>query len=619
MSKHDVPVLLPQPRTMKMLTGKFIWQNEIPIVCHGSQEILLDIAEQLNDAILTMQKVKSHTRFGQSLSAGQRGIILSFEPSPSVPPQGYRLSITPDQIRITSTDGAGLFYGSKTLIQLMRQFQTGIPACEVDDHPDFPVRGVMLDISRDKVPTLETLFELIDELAEWKINHLELYTEHTFAYRNHSQVWAQASPMTGEDILRLDAYCRQRFIELVPNQNSFGHMSRWLSHPQYKELSECPNGFDCEWGHFDEPFSFDPTNRKCLELIDELYDELLPNFTSRKFNVGCDETVDLGLGKSKSICEQKGKGRVYLEFLLKINELVKRHGRIMHFWGDIILKHPELVSELPEDITVLEWGYEADHPFDEDCGRLASTGIPFYVCPGTSTWRSIAGRSDNCIKNLRSAAKHGLKHGAKGFLNTDWGDFGHWQYQPVSYFGFAAGAGLSWCYEVSKEKDFIAELNLHVFKDSAGIMGRLAYDLGNAYLKVDCPMHNNSALTRILYYPDNPIPEAITAEKLLVTQEYIQTTLASLNSARMDRKDASLIIAEYQNTGKMLLAACNQSLAHRQGIMNKPNVRNELVQEMRTIMGMHAELWMQRNRVGGLFDSMKRLEKVLNFIESKAQ
>ena len=70
----------------------------------------------------------------------------------------------------------------------------------------------MLDISRDKVPTMATLLALVDKFAGWKLNHVELYLEHTFAYRNHEEVWAQASPMTGEDILKIDAFCRDRFV-----------------------------------------------------------------------------------------------------------------------------------------------------------------------------------------------------------------------------------------------------------------------------------------------------------------------------------------------------------------------------------------------------------------------
>ena len=155
----------------------------------------------------------------------------------------------------------------------------------------------------------------------------------------------------------------------------------------------------------------------------------------------------------------------------------------MHFWGDIFIQHPELVPDLPRDAVVLEWGYEAGHPFDEHGAAFARSGIPFFVCPGTSSWNSIAGRSSNCLDNVRNATRNGLRHGAVGVLITDWGDNGHTQYLPVSYPGFAAGAALSWCHEANRSDDFIQALDLHAFRDGARVMGTLAHDLGDAHEK----------------------------------------------------------------------------------------------------------------------------------------
>src|SRR5882724_12383533 len=109
--------------------------------------------------------------------------------------QTYRLLIEPNRTIVTSGDAAGAFYANQTLLQLARQFPHSLPCLEIEDSPDFPVRGVMLDISRDKVPTMQTLFDLIDQLAESKINQLQLYMEHTFAYSKHQTVWKYASPI----------------------------------------------------------------------------------------------------------------------------------------------------------------------------------------------------------------------------------------------------------------------------------------------------------------------------------------------------------------------------------------------------------------------------------------
>ena len=169
------------------------------------------------------------------------------------------------------------------------------------------------------------------------MNQLQLYMEHTFAYADHETVWRDASPYTSEDIRRIDACCRERFIELVPNQNSFGHMHRWLKHPAYRHLAETEGSFVTSWGETRSgPFSLNPTGKNSLQFLAGLYDELLPCFTSNQTNVGCDETFDLGSGKSKAACDERGKGRVYLDFLLRIRELLKQRGHSMQFWGDIV-------------------------------------------------------------------------------------------------------------------------------------------------------------------------------------------------------------------------------------------------------------------------------------------
>ena len=495
---------------------------------------------------------------------------------------------------------AGVFYGRQTLTQIRRQCPDSLPVCAIEDWPDFLVRGVMLDVSRDKVPTMATLFALVDELAEWKVNHLELYMEHTFAYRNHRDVWALASPFTAAEIQQLGAYCRERFIELVPNQNSFGHMHRWLDLPRYRQLAECPDGFEWPWGGRGGTFSLNPTDPGSVELLAELYAELLPNFSSRKFNVGCDETFDLGQGRSKAECEKRGKGRVYLDFLKQVYKLTQRHGRTMHFWGDIILHHPELVAELPRDVVVLEWGYEENHPFAEHGALFAKTGIPYYVCPGTSSWCSLSGRTANCLGNLRVAALQGRQHGAVGYLNTDWGDHGHWQYLPVSYLGFAAGAALSWCHDANRDDNFIAALDLHVFHDEAGILGRLAHDLGNAYLQLNKPLGNSTGFFHLFMHGrENPVSREIPADGLRRALDCIDSVMQPLRQARSNRPDAELILAEFAQTARMIRHAC------RYGLRDDPQA---LDSDLRDLMGEHNRLWLARNRVGGLIDSARRFE-----------
>jgi len=589
--------------------------SESRIECQGDPAALFPIARRLQRALWDTRRVDWSLGAGSAENDRRRGATITLAPQERIPAQGYRLHITPTHIHLTASDEAGAFYGVMTLTQLLRQIEGSLPAGEIEDHPDFASRGVMLDVSRSKVPTLETLFDLVDMFSEWKINHLELYTEHTFAYENHREVWAQASPFTGEDILRLDAYCRERFVELVPNQNSFGHMHHWLELSRYNHLAECPDGFELTWqGQTRQmpPFSLNPTDRRSVEFMGELFSELLPHFSSEKFNVGCDETWDVGRCRSAGTAEEKGVGRVYLEYLLEIYELVKQHRHTMHFWGDIIIQHPDLVPELPRDAVVLEWGYEADHPFDEHGAEFARSGMPFFVCPGTSSWNTIAGRTSNCLANVRNATENGLRHGASGLLNTDWGDNGHMQYLPVSYLGFAAGAAMPWCHETNRDEDFIAALDVHAFRDAARVMGTLSRDLGDAHKKAGPAPHNSTVLFHLLTQaPDLSVPDGVTVESLQQAGEHINSVIGPLDSARMDRDDAEITRDEFANAARMMLHACNRGTAMLEGTLNSAEKREELATEMRTILGEHRRLWISRNRVGGLQDSERVLEERL--------
>jgi hexosaminidase len=604
MKKLSEMVFLPAPRTLRDGEGAFIPRAGTPIILQCDPSSILPTAERLRDAILRAFGTECGIGAVAPDSKDDHGIRLGIETGREA--QGYRLRIAPSHIEVLGSDPAGLFYGVTTLMQTLGQTDGALPSGEIDDRPDFPVRGVMLDVSRDKVPTMETLFSLIDMFAGLKLNHLQLYTEHTFAYAGHEEVWAEASPLTGEEVLRLDAYCRERFIELAPNQNSFGHMTRWLVHPRYRHLAECLEGFDWPWGgRSEEPFSLDPSDPGSVELLQDLFAQLLPHFSSRLFNVGCDETFDVGQGKNREQCARKGRGRVYLDFLLKIHSMVRSHGRTMLFWGDIIVEHPELVPELPRDAIALEWGYEADHPFAAHSERFAASGIPFWVCPGTSSWNSIAGRTDNCLANLRSAAVSGLARGATGYLVTDWGDNGHWQALPVSFLGFAAGAAYSWCLAANGERDIVPGLDAHVFHDRARIMGALARDLGNAYRRAGGKLHNASHLFNILRQPAGAaLPESVTPRSLRDARALIEAAAEPLDRARMDRHDAALVRDELANTVRLLLAACDRGLGSAVGAGTAG--------EARTILAEYRRLWLARNRVGGLHESAGALAAALD-------
>lgn len=613
--------LLPAPKQLTVKNGK-LERMSGRLICnpttrHGVRTGLL------------VQSVLAATGVDVQMAAfpalGEEPLVI-MQLDTRLSPQGYELEISDSAITLTGGDGAGLHYAMLTLTQLGEYAREAgyWPCLEICDEPAFERRGVMLDISRDKVPTMETLYALIDQLASWKINEIQLYTEHTFAYRNHQTVWENASPITAEEILLLDAFCKDRYIDLVPNQNSFGHMKRWLIHEEYEHLAELKEPGKTIWGMLSRT-SLSPVEPGSLELMKELYAELLPNFSSQYFNIGCDETVELGVGKSKAQCKEKGKGRVYLDFLLALKAEVDQYDRTVQFWGDIILNHPELIPDLPKDMVALIWGYEANHPFDQKCARFQAAGVPFYVCPGTSTWRAIIGQHQNGVGNQLNAAINGKKYGAKGFLNTNWGDHGHWQPLSVSYPTFAYGAGLSWQVEANQQMNIPALLSRYVFDDPTGISGEVLVNLGNAYLKTRTVTYNSNIFFHLLRYParsmkKNRYLKQIRKDNLQSASDYITGQMQLFEEAQMHCTDAVVVKAELQQAVALTLHACKLGMARldaRGGSIAAipEDQRQALKQELEQLIENHKTIWLMRNRVGGLEDSAEKMGQLLEYYQ----
>lgn len=527
-----------------------------------------------------------------------------------LPQDGYRLSISARGVEVRASDRAGALYALSTLTQLIRQYGVVLPAMAVEDAPDIAVRGVMVDVSRTKVPTMDTMFALIDRLSELKVNHLELYMEHTFAYRDHREVWAGASPFTGPEILALDAYCRERGVDLVPNQNTLGHLARWLKLKRYRPLAETPDGSEFPWGHIDGPFSLAPTNPDSLTFIKGLLDELLPHFTSESAHIGFDEAYDVGQGYSKAAVDSQGKGRVLISFLQKVSKLVRSHGRTPLFWADMVTRHhAEEIVNLPEGAVACEWGYEGNYAWDLYLAPLAKARRPFYVCPGTSSWLSFTGRNEQGEANLRTSARAARTYGANGYLITDWGDRGHMQPLPVSYRGFALGASLAW--NESLPDQFDDAVGLHLFEDRTGRAGHVVQSLGLIHAHTTRERPNGEedsflALALLLPHRLAELRTHVTPELLDRIRLESSQGADAVSTLSLGGQDAGLVREELRHASAALQLAADV-LEDRLS----PGVQ---LSQLLAWQDEFRRLWAQRFRPGGLEESLHNLDPLRDLL-----
>ena len=504
---RDIP-LLPRPKHIQPSKGFWTLPRQ-GIIClesgHHAGACIFHAAQKLRRILNAGgSSWKIVSRPGTHESAPGRISLKIDDHSAAKEFHSYTIGIAATGVCASSADANGLLYAVQTLCQLARWNQKRWPGMTIRDWPDFFRRGYYLDVSRGKVPKRVELLALVERLAEWKISEFQLYVENVFEFKNHADMYADTTPLTAADIQAVDRACKLNGIDFVPSLASLGHFEKILCLPRYRHLAEVEpeelrrRGIKT-WSH--APWTLCPTDPAAKALIADMYGQYLPNFSSSQFNICCDESWDLGLGRSRSraarplspTAEKMRIGGLYMRWVKFCARLASQRRKSIQLWGDIIFNHPELIAKLPRNAVLLEWGYAADHPFDDHGKLFSECGRMFYVCPGTSTWQSIGGRTRNALKNIRAAAVAGTRHGAIGLLLTDWGDYGHQQLPVVSLLPLAYGAAAAWNVRQMPDETFYKILGRILPLDPSGQWVKIAADLGNVYQRIaKSPLPNSS-------------------------------------------------------------------------------------------------------------------------------
>ena len=602
------PLLLPAPRQIELHSGA---AQPVPQAARGGLAALTAIAHrQRRHGTWLLLTGEDRDRGDQSyrLRIAPGGTAVS---GGTAGPGGTAAHVRVP-VLLSANSAAGERHGLATLAQLIAQYGDAIPPLFISDAPAFAVRGVMLDVSRDRIPTMAELRRLIPTLAGLKVNHLQFYTEHTFAYRGHDAVWRRADPLTADELGELHCLAANHGIALAANQNCFGHLERWFAQPGYADLAEIAPGAPWDFAGIATKrggFSLCPGDPRSLALVQDLLGQLLPHLPSDLVNIGCDETYDLGQGRSRPAVAERGRAAVYLEFVSKVCAIVRRHGRRPAFWADIALEHPEALAELPSDLLALVWGYEGDSPFAKWLGNLR--GRAAWVCPGTSCWRSITGRTAERRANLLAAATDGLAHGARGFLVTAWGDLGHRQQWPITWHGLVEGIHRAWSGAAPSDHRAVS---LHAHGDRELRAARWLDDLGDTdrELRLVCgrpgpggasrPLRNATALFTDFHRPLSE-PRLGHDQGWRDAWEYL-LPLRQVPSG-LDHQQQ----AELEHTWQWAALAIRRALLR--GTPLSDDQRQRLRDDLVRLREQHRTLWLARSRPGGLDDSCAHFDPLL--------
>lgn len=474
-------VLLPAPQEVTYKNGIKIDPAKIKTIslfsAAGEEDrfaagLLKESLKRLFDISVNVETVKSYKEVSRpSVILGipsedqEFDEFSSFLPDPNQDKdQAYLLDIDKKSIVISGKDRSGLFYGVQTLIQLLEEAKWGdgnLQGMQISDWPDMKLRWVHYNYFFH-LDRFEYIKESVEKLAKFKINGIVMEFEDRFRYQSHPFVAAPVS-LTADQVTELTEYARQYHIDIVPLVQGFGHADYLLKHDQLKHLREDPAIYQ----------SFCPLKEETYEFIFDLFEEVIDATPGVKyFHIGADEVRVMGkcpLCKKKM--EEVGDLGLYLTWLNRVHEFMKKHDRTIVYWDDMPLKQAgiyrtthmetdekfdsiwaagtaklgEIINRFPQDGIFMRWNYglgrfkgnvsALDWYRDNNFKTMVATAI-------IGNWPLIPDY-DNTPENIQSFLTLGAEKEVLGQLCTAWGDDAGNHFE-IYWMGFLASGEYSW-------------------------------------------------------------------------------------------------------------------------------------------------------------------------------
>lgn len=454
--------ILPTPQQVETTEGHFVWDDEVGLTYDASDNGINQIVTLFRNDLDQISGKK--VQFSRGIIKGKKFIELIKTDHLGVSEnedQAYRLTVNNNFIRMEATTNTGLFYATQSLKQLFRysilsnKGEIVIPCMAITDWPNFKIRAWQDDISRGPIVSMDYLKRLVPQMAECKLNAFSLYTEHTFKTKCHPDI-APTDAFTAEEIKELEDFCKPYHIQIIGNQQCFGHFEEILCNPFYSDLA------DTKW-------NLNPAKEETYKFLEDHLREVASAYKSPYFNINCDETESLGQGAAKSYVDSLGAETVYYQHVNRVNRMLRPYRKRVMMWGDIADQHPEILDNLDDDIILIAWSYVGIDSFDAFLQPYVKSGRNYFVAPGVSLSERVWPKHYEFRKNITNLCRNGYKNGAFGVINTCWDDFGESLINSALY-GLALGAEMSWNAASQQERSTETNFTIH-------FMGSLASDI----------------------------------------------------------------------------------------------------------------------------------------------
>ncbi len=367
--------------------------------------------------------------------------------------QGYQLRIDHDGVTMRARTPSGIYYAIQTLAQLVAEDKT-LPCVEVLDWPDLAIRGIMLDSARANENS--SYYErALRFCAHYKINRLHLHLtddENACLYQEDYPSIMHPHAWRAEQLAPLVSLACRLHVEVVAEIESLGHARLFVRYPDRAEILHQTTDKKPKksWAGTSVPGLTNvlcPASELTYEYLDKMYKRVAEIFPAKEIHIGCDEVDMTECARCRAKFGDISHGEWFLKHFVRCRALAERYGRRVGLWGDVLLRHKEIVDRIPTEGTVIyDWHYNPDMA-DDSVTFFTEKGFDVIGCPALMCHPHMILPSDYNYGNIHRFAELARAHDIHGLDTTVWTPTRYMSdalWPGVAYAAAHAWGGSSW-------------------------------------------------------------------------------------------------------------------------------------------------------------------------------
>lgn len=302
----------------------------------------------------------------------------------------------------------------------------GKPFCIIEK-PSYDNLGVMIDCSRNAVLNMAAFSKLVRHLALMGYSNIQLYTEDTYEIKNRPYFGYQRGRYTKDEFHEMERYAGLFSIEIVPCIQTLAHLGHVVKWEAFSDLRDCNDILLID-------------NEKTYSLLDDMFRTMSENLSSRKINIGMDEAHMVGLGKYLDKHGYQNRMELMLRHFNRVMDIARKYGYRPMMWSDMFFRlvsggeyetdgcpiSEELLSKIPDDITLVYWNYYSTDKtiYDKMLENHKKISPNIAFAGGAWKWTGFCPNSRFSEYVAKISHKSCVEQNIRDILITAWGDDG---------------------------------------------------------------------------------------------------------------------------------------------------------------------------------------------------